>query len=90
MQTIDPAQLTRVTGGAFAQTDAQPQGAGLLAGIDQFLGFLGSDGFQQVVGGLRQLLASFGGQQPGQQQPDAQQMDPSMFAAAQQDPQQYA
>ena len=88
MQTIDPAQLTRVTGGAFAQGDAQSQGGGLLAGLDTFLGFLGSQNFQEIVGGLRQILGSFGSQ--GQPQPDGQQqMDPSsMYAGAGQDQQQ--
>ena len=88
MQTIDPAQLTRVTGGTFAQGDAQSQGGGgFLGGLDTFLGFLGSQNFQQLVGGLRQILGSFGSQ--GQPQPDEQQMDPSsMYAAAGQDPQQ--
>jgi hypothetical protein len=95
MQTIDLAQLTRVTGGSFgsfgrsqgspydaqygAQPDAGQGGSGLLSGIDGFLGFLGSDGFQNIIGGIRQFLAgigNFGGSSQSQIQPDMQGGDP--------------
>lgn len=39
------------------------QGGDFLSGLQQFLGFFQSQGFQQVLGGLQQLIGSFGGQQ---------------------------
>lgn len=77
MTILDLDQLDTVTGGG-----AQPaQGGGNpLAGLDQILGFFQSEGFQQFIGGLRQLLGQFGSpaaqppqQQEQQQQPQQQQ-----------------
>ncbi|HET9987694.1 MAG TPA: hypothetical protein VFQ65_04225 [Kofleriaceae bacterium] len=54
------------------QAGAAPQqGGNFLTGLDQFLSFFQSDGFQQVLGGLRGFLGQLGGAQ--QQQPQAAQ-----------------
>jgi hypothetical protein len=57
------------------QAGAAPQqGGNMLSGLDQFLAFFQSDGFQQILGGLRGLLGQLGGAQQQQQQaPQAQQ-----------------
>ena len=49
------------------------QGGNFLAGLQQFLGFFQSPGFQQVLGGLQSMIGSMGGQQQQQQaeQPQA-------------------
>jgi hypothetical protein len=67
LQTIDNDQLANVTGGG---------GFGnFLAGFDQILGFLQSEPFGNIVGGLRQLIAGFAGLQPqGGEQDQAQQL----------------
>jgi hypothetical protein len=59
------------------QAGAAPQqGGNMLSGLDQFLSFFQSDGFQQILGGLRGILGQLGGAQAGgaqQQAPQAQQ-----------------
>jgi hypothetical protein len=57
------------------QGGAPQQGGNMLAGLDQFLSFFQSDGFQQILGGLRGILGQLGGaqQQPAAQAPQAAQ-----------------
>jgi hypothetical protein len=51
------------------QAGAAPQqGGNFLSGLDQFLSFFQSDGFQQMLGGLRGFLGQMGGAQQQQQQ----------------------
>jgi len=80
MTILDLDQLATVTGGrGFAPQQQQLQQAGeqpgdggsFLSGFDQFLSFFQSDSFQQILGGLRGILGSFGGAQQ-QQQPQQQ------------------
>ncbi len=52
----DPSQ-----GAAAAQ---QSSSAGFMHGFDQFLSFLQTDSFQQLLGGIKGILGQFGGTQP--------------------------
>jgi hypothetical protein len=87
MTLLDLDQLAHVTGGRGCQLQQQPQqgdpqagaapegaapqGGNMMAGLDQFLSFFQSDGFQQLIGGLRSMMGSAGG---AQQQPQPQAM----------------
>lgn len=78
MTLLDLDQLATVTGGRGCvqqpQTQqpqqsqegdpagAAPQGGNFLTGLDQFLSFFQSEGFQQILGGLRGILGQFGQQ----------------------------
>jgi hypothetical protein len=50
------------------QQGAAPGGNKLMAGIDQFLGFLGSQDFTQLIGGLKGIFERFAMPQQQQQQ----------------------
>lgn len=54
-----------------APEDGAAQGGNFLAGLQQFLGFFQSQGFQQVLGGLQSMLGSMGGQQQQAGQPQS-------------------
>ncbi len=60
-QAQDPTQA--------AAAPQQAQGGSFMSGFDQFLSFLQTDSFQQLLGGIRGILGSFGGAQ--QQAPAA-------------------
>lgn len=71
MTSIDPTALAFVTGGtaqAAVQTSTQAPtpdggstqpGGSFLSGIQQFLSFLQSPQFGQLVGGIQSLISSF-------------------------------
>ncbi len=61
LTTIDTDRLATVTGGG-----------NFLNGLDTFLGVLQSPAFGQIIGGIRDIVGSFG-QQQGQQQQAPQQ-----------------
>lgn len=68
MQYIDLSDLALVRGGTQGQPQAQPDqaaggqppaGGGFLQGLQGFLGFLQSPGFQQLISGLQGLIGQF-------------------------------
>jgi len=60
-----PQQQPQQQGQEADPTGAAPQGASFVTGLDQFLSFFQSEGFQQMLGGLRGMLGQLsGGQQP--------------------------
>lgn len=84
MTILDADQLASVTGGRGCgmqqqQQQAQEggeqpqagaaQGGDFLSGLQQFLGFFQSQGFQQVLSGLQSMIGSVGGQQQQAAQP---------------------
>ena len=89
MTLLDLDQLATVTGGRGCPMQqpqqqpqqgqeadpgsAAPQGASFVSGLDQFLSFFQSEGFQQMLGGLRGML----GQLSGGQQPQAAPAEPA-------------
>ncbi|MEO8548905.1 MAG: hypothetical protein ABI678_03005 [Kofleriaceae bacterium] len=62
MQQQQQQPQQQAQGGEQAPEAGAPQGGNFLAGLQQFLGFFQSQGFQQVLGGLQSMIGSMGGQ----------------------------
>jgi hypothetical protein len=72
MQRQQQQPQQQAQGGEQAQQAPEggaAQGGDFLSGLQQFLGFFQSQGFQQVLGGLQSMLGSMGGQQQQTAQP---------------------